>query len=1221
MRTGDVLGPYSLVAEIGTGGMGVVWSADGPDGRVALKIVHPHLAGRAEFLDRFRREGEIGMRVRHENVVATLAVGSAPADGWTAHFLVMELVAGRTLRALLADLGCRETVREDGLVRPGSQGVPEELCRHIGREIAKGLAAIHAAGAIHRDLKPENVIITPDNVVKLMDLGVVRLTTEDTRLSEPGAFVGSFHYAAPEQYATRGAALDHRADLFALGLVLYELSTGKHPFDDGDLQRMLQRLLNEKARRVSELNPQISVFFEETVNQLLQKDRERRFATASDLLHVLDAGEDSTWWKSRATAIRAETRRPLRRIRIARETEIYGRDAELTILRDRFGLASEGSAQVVLLEGEAGIGKSRLLDEFTAELQRSGRDVDVLYGGYPPGGAATAYAAFVAACRDHLGGEALGESLAALLPQTPLLVAAFAALLSGDASPPGAEALTKDSIQTVFVHLVRSAAAQRPLVWIVDDLDLAPDEGRALFAAMAVALPGHRVMLVATTRPGVAERWVADLERRGPTTRIPLGRLGPKDLSRLLVDAFRSERLAEELAFKIAAKSDGNPYFVFEILRGLREGRFIERKDDGTWASTRAIREIKIPSSVEELVKARIDALSAEERNLLDVAACCGFEFDPLLAGAAIGLSRMAALQRLAWIEKSHRIVRSCGRRYVFDHHQVPEVLYGALTELLREEYHAAIGEALAARSDVGGAASAEIALHFLKARRADRAGPFVSPALGHLMATEAHEGAITIATLLLAAPGAAQGRERLDLLLLLAERLAILGRRSAERAAIDEAVAIADEDGDATLRGRTRCALGWHLALGGRPRDAMVMLEEGIALAVAAGDARVEQTGRGHLGSSLWALGRFDEARAETERQIALAQAAGDVRAEAFASGNLGLIEYGFGRYEAALACHGRQLEWARRAGDRRAASIALGNIGIVNTSLGNWDAAREHIEAQLAIAQSIGDRRSEAIATGNLGNVCYAQGRWSDARMAMERGVALAREVSDSGTEATALVNLGPLVAELGDAERADDALDAALSVARASGARYQEGYALFEQGELADAIGDRPRAASLHERALALRREMGHRDGIAESALALARIRAAAGEIAAARAHLDEAAALSAELGLANFATLAAVYRAALPGGDAAAALASFAANESRMMLRERMEARWLLARVTGDASHAAEARRLLDQLVANAPPECREAMVRDVPLHRAVAESGDAPEGARRPPSAR
>jgi len=158
MQAGTDLGPYRVEHELGSGGMGTVYAATGDDGRVALKVVHPHLIGDDGFAERFRREARIGQAVGHRNVVRTL---DCATDGERL-FLVMEYVEGQTLRELLDELGA----------------LPEELCRHVGREVCRGLGAIHAAGAVHRDLKPENVLITPDHEVKVMDLGVARLVDE-----------------------------------------------------------------------------------------------------------------------------------------------------------------------------------------------------------------------------------------------------------------------------------------------------------------------------------------------------------------------------------------------------------------------------------------------------------------------------------------------------------------------------------------------------------------------------------------------------------------------------------------------------------------------------------------------------------------------------------------------------------------------------------------------------------------------------------------------------------------------------------------------------------------------------------------------------------------------------------------------------------------------------------------------------------------------------------
>src|SRR5262245_55837486 len=274
---GGTLGPYRLDRELGAGGMGKVWSAR-VEGRVpgldvgalvALKVVHPHLLEAPGFFKRFLREAEIGKAVVHENVVRTFDCDAVMSGGAQQNFLVMEYVEGQTLRGLLAEL----------------ERVPEELCRHIGREVAKGLAAIHAAGVVHRDMKPENVLITKDHAVKVMDLGVARLADEQLRLSQSGAFVGSVEYAAPEQFGARdvGAA----ADLHALGVVLYELATSQNPYRADDFRGVMRRVLDEKPRRPAEINPQLSPFFEEIVLQLLAKEPANRLASAAEVASVL----------------------------------------------------------------------------------------------------------------------------------------------------------------------------------------------------------------------------------------------------------------------------------------------------------------------------------------------------------------------------------------------------------------------------------------------------------------------------------------------------------------------------------------------------------------------------------------------------------------------------------------------------------------------------------------------------------------------------------------------------------------------------------------------------------------------------------------------------------------------------------------------------------------------------------------------------------------------
>jgi len=1196
---GMKLGPYRIESELGSGGMGKVYLAEAVDRcvvptgtRVALKVVHPHLLSEPGLFKRFLREAEIGKAVAHPNVVRCYDCDQLVVDGSPHAFLVMDYVEGQTLRDLLDEL----------------ETVPEELCRHIGREVAKGLAAIHEAGVVHRDIKPENVLITPDHEIKIMDLGVARLMDETIRLSMSGMFAGTILYASPDHFKSGGEVLDGRADLFSLGVILYELSSGVHPHPGDGFGAVLANVMEEKPRRLGERNPQLSAFFEEVVHVLLAKDREERFASSSKLLEALEQGEQSTWWGSRAKALRAETNRPLRRIRIPRESAVYGREDELGKLQEFYRLASEGEGQVILIDGEAGIGKTRLVDELLRRLQQDGEDVNFLFGSYPPGGAATASGAWSTAYREQFGAEALEDTLLDYLTITPILIPAFAALLRGEPPPKGEEPLTKDSLQTVFVHATRALAKERTTVVLIEDLHFAPEEGRAMFASLAQAVPEHRILLVGTARPGIRGDWRANLERLEQTSRMELVRLGPKDLAHMLKDAFQSERLAEELSYRIGEKSDGNPFFVFEIIRGLREGQFIARRPDGTWVRTQVIKDIRIPSSVQDLIQVRIADLDEEEQELLDVAACCGFEFDPGLVAQAAGVARIPALRRFAHLERIHKLVVSAGDHFAFDHHQVQETLYGALPRPLAREYHAALAEALEARDpEPDGATAVDLCEHFLKGDRGENAVRHLDAALDHLESGYSNEQAVALANRVLDMGGLLTGSRRAEVLLRKALRLDLLGRRELEEAALKEAVALAEEEGEPSLRSRVHRAFGTCHLNQSRYESARKDFLITRDLAIETGDREMEGSATGALGLVFYSLGHYREAREHCERSLAIAREIGDRRGEAKTMGNLGLVFMFLGKHEEARKKFERSLALAHEIGNRVSEGLATGNLGMVFASVGRFDEGREYFERALAIARDIGNRVSEGAAMGNLGAVLESLGRYEEAREHNERGLAINREIGNRLTEGISLVNLGPLHARLGAFNTANEQLDRSLAILQEIGARREEGYALHGQAELAEAAGETERAKRLCEQALALRREIEYRSGLAQTLVLLGRILLAEDCFDEARVCVTEAHAIGEELNAPGTIVLAAALLALLPGAEAVVAVETFEEHEPRIRHVDRMEAHFLLFQATTDRTHLEESHRLLCYLRDHAPEEYRETMVVNVPLDRDIMEA--------------
>ncbi len=266
------LGSFSIIRIVGRGGMGVVLHAYDPclARDVAVKVIDPKLANNEVARQRFCREARAAAAVTHDNLVAVHQVDEDEASGLP--YLVMQLINGESLEQRLKRVG---------------KLPPVEVAR-LGMQAAAGLAAAHAGGLIHRDIKPGNILLeAPSDRVKLTDFGLAR-AVEDVKLTRTGFVAGSPLYMAPEQ--ARGDEVDHRADLFSLGSVLYEAATGTPPFEAKTPLAVLRRVSDEIPRKLSELDPEIPEWLSEIVEKLLAKEADDRQQTAAEVAEAF-AGE------------------------------------------------------------------------------------------------------------------------------------------------------------------------------------------------------------------------------------------------------------------------------------------------------------------------------------------------------------------------------------------------------------------------------------------------------------------------------------------------------------------------------------------------------------------------------------------------------------------------------------------------------------------------------------------------------------------------------------------------------------------------------------------------------------------------------------------------------------------------------------------------------------------------------------------------------------------
>ncbi len=264
---GRTIGQYQILDEIGRGGMAVVYKAWQPslNRYVALKVLPPQFTFDREFVERFLREAQAAAGLRHPNIVVIYDVGRQDDT----FYIVMEYLEGRTLKQL---------IEEEGPLPPARVG-------HIVAQVAAALDYAHQRGFVHRDVKPANIFVGPDDRVTLTDFGIAKAAW-NTHLTRTGMLIGTPEYMSPEQ--ARGEEVDARTDLYSLGIVAYEMLTGRVPFGGTTPHAVLHQQIYEPPPPLRSLRPGSSPAVDEILNKALAKQPADRYVTAGDFARALD---------------------------------------------------------------------------------------------------------------------------------------------------------------------------------------------------------------------------------------------------------------------------------------------------------------------------------------------------------------------------------------------------------------------------------------------------------------------------------------------------------------------------------------------------------------------------------------------------------------------------------------------------------------------------------------------------------------------------------------------------------------------------------------------------------------------------------------------------------------------------------------------------------------------------------------------------------------------
>jgi len=1069
---------YEVLELLGEGASGRVYRAsDGwfDDRPVALKVLHPG-ALTDETLREFQAEFASLARFQHPNLVQVFDFGTA-ADGST-HFLAMELLPGRTLGDLPTPL-------------------PRKPLLSLLLQICQALDYIHARGFLHQDIKPGNLLLTSDDrQVKLADFGMA-VGPDRERLAGRG---GTLRFMAPERFS--GAAADPRGDLYSLGAVLFFLATGKAPFEDIPDRDLLDRMMQGPPEIPAGLPEAWPQEMAKVLHTLLDPAPGRRYPSAAALLDAVN----------RATGAGLILDTQATRHSLAHGVPLVGRDEERSELVQCLSLLQDGSAaapRLILLQGEAGIGKSRLLQEARLRAQLDG--LHVVEGSF-----ATSREIPLGPWPEIL--RRMSDRLSALpeapLEQEPLrgLQPRIESLWQTAATSVKSRGRTetdpsaRHQLLSLVTDWLQGACAHVPTLLCLEDLPAATPMAWEILWRL-VRSPKPTPMLVLTTHRGASRTREIQRRLRGaPTRTMELQRLNPDQVADLLSAMLGLQEAPRSLVTAVHRTTAGNPSLVEETVSALiAQGRLV-RGPEGWSLRGELDASLDLPTSVEDLLQHRMTRLSQDDARLLEALAVGAgpvsaaelatvLEAEPWEVERALGRLTMRGL-----VEEHTHATGAARPMFAIPDTLLSQVLGQRCEEGLRSDLHRRFAATLARREDISPQA---LAHHLAGSGDGEGARKQARAAAREAMSVHAYEVAVQCCRQALEFTENKQERS-----LLLEE----LGRAQeaigASRRALDayaEALATGADSMDRADEARLAERIGWNASQAGDFDTAEQHALRALTLFQGIGDEAGQARARKTLGIVLSRKGDFDAARRYYEEALQALERLDAPAETASVLNNLGLLESFQGNGEGAIAYLDRSLKLRRATDDASGQIGPLLNLGFVRAQQGDHEGALQTYDDCIALSMEVGDLQNRGNAFMHRAESLRALGALDLAQASWEEALRAHQETDDRARQLHCYDQLGDLHRSLVDPAVAAEHHRRALELARELGDPVQEAFALASLGLDQLGLGEPDAMANL-ETALGSAREHDNRRVEARALRGLALGDAMRGEWAAMAARGD-------------------------------------------------------------------------------------------------------------------
>jgi len=667
---------YKIIEKIGKGGMGIVWrvydtveqrevalkqfykkeqSEDSKiENRVSLSTISKEST---EVALRFKQEFRTMVKLKHPNTVNVYDYGVLENGE---DYITMELVSGEELSDILKE----------------RQLSFSEIYR-ILIQISQVLNFIHSRLMVHRDIKPVNIRITPEGNVKLMDFGLM----DPMGLPSNGEITGTVIYLPPE--VAQGGIIDARSDLYSLGVMAYELVTGRPPFTGEKTLDIIKQHIENLPLPPRQIRKDVPEELEKIVLKLLAKDQNERYQTTAELINDLV--------KLSGEKISVETLE--QRKSYLNCSELIGREREMQELKDRFSLITQGKGQSIFVAAPAGVGKTRLIQEFKLKVQLA--EVPFMEGECFEQGM-TSYQPLADAFRPLLPltkKEVLdkyGSVLVKLMPE-----------LKTEGYEPAPELEEVGEKVRLFEQVaawLKEVSKITPIVICIEDLHWSDFATLELLNSCIRELQDYPVMILGAFRDDEVEpnSIIFQTVEEEITQQIKLSTLNKDNVQSLIKGMLGRIELTEDFTGPVYTATAGNPFFVSETMRVLIEEEQLQL-ERGRWILPVDISTLELPTSIEATILRRLKLLSPETLELARVAAIVGRSLDLSFLKELSGLEDEELFDILDELVE-RQFMKAEAKYYSFTHDRVRETLYSQLTEKEKQKFHEQSGVILERR-------------------------------------------------------------------------------------------------------------------------------------------------------------------------------------------------------------------------------------------------------------------------------------------------------------------------------------------------------------------------------------------------------------------------------------------------------------------------------------------------------------------------------------------